>query len=131
MLNLGESPSEWPLIVRLIPKWHANAHTGPCRTTNSFDYTQGVANTDGEAPERHWSVMDALSRSTCEMGVGLRIDILNAHNSDFNIQKTFALCESVTKTSYIVLLTLCNSEAASNEVQASPFAQGRSYCRAA
>ncbi|KAI0763381.1 hypothetical protein BC629DRAFT_1273485, partial [Irpex lacteus] len=89
MVNLGESPSEWPLILRVVPKWHANAHTGPCRTLNSLLYMQGVGNTDGEAPERHWSVMDSLGRSTREMGLGLRIDIINAQKGDYNIQKTF------------------------------------------
>lgn len=91
---LRVSPQEWPTILHLVPKWHAPAHTGPCRWLNSFYYMPGVGMTDGEAPERRWSVLNALGRFIREMGFGHRQDTINDHNSDFNIQKLFRLGEA-------------------------------------
>lgn len=88
---LAFTPEKWPRILSLIPKWHAIAHTGVCRWLNSFYYTPGVGMTDGEAPERRWAILNAIGRSTREMGPGHRQDIINDHNSDHNIQKTFKI----------------------------------------
>lgn len=81
----------WPIIRRCIPKWHANAHSGICRWVNSFYYMPGVGQTDGEEPERKWSVMNLLARAIREMTSGHRQDILNHHYADYNIQKLFGL----------------------------------------
>lgn len=51
----------------------------------------GVGMTDGESPERRWSVLNLLGRSIREMGSGHRQDTLNAHFSDYNMQKLFGL----------------------------------------
>ncbi|KAH9934387.1 uncharacterized protein B0H18DRAFT_870111, partial [Fomitopsis serialis] len=81
----------WPAIRRCVPKWHLASHTGLCRFFFSFYYTPGVGNTDGESVERRWAVLNAIGRSVREMGPGHRQDVIDAHNSDFNAQKTFKL----------------------------------------
>lgn len=53
----------------------------------------GVGMTDGESPERRWSVLNLIGRSTREMGSGHRQDVLNTHFSDYNIQKVFGIGE--------------------------------------
>ena len=81
----------WPLIRRCIPKWHINAHKGACKWLNSFYFMPGVGQTDGEEPERKWSIMNLLGRAIREMTHGHRQDYLNHHFSDYNIQKLFRL----------------------------------------
>ncbi|PIL31916.1 hypothetical protein GSI_06620 [Ganoderma sinense ZZ0214-1] len=81
----------WPVIRRCVPKWHANAHKGVCRWVNSFYFMPGVGQTDGEEPERKWSVMNLLGRAIREMTSGHRQDTINHHYSDYNIQKLFKL----------------------------------------
>ncbi|KAK7677491.1 hypothetical protein QCA50_019497 [Cerrena zonata] len=87
----------WPLILRCVPKFHLNAHTGPCRWLNSFYYMPGAGMSDGEAVERRWSVLLAIVRSIREMGSGFRQDTLNMHTSDHNIQKVFRLATLLVK----------------------------------
>ncbi len=83
----------WPEIRRCVPKWHAPAHTGWCRWLMSFYYTPGVGQTDGEEPERRWSVLNAIGRIVREMLAGHRQDTINLHYADYNIQKMFGLSE--------------------------------------
>lgn len=83
----------WPLVLRCVPKFHLPAHTGICRYFHSFYYMPWVGMTDGEAPERRWSIINAIGRSVREMGPGHRQDIINEHNSDYNIQKVFKMGE--------------------------------------
>lgn len=91
LTRLSIFPDKWPKIISLVPKWHAFAHTGVCRWLNSFYYTPGVGMTDGEAPERRWAILNAIGRSTREMGPGHRQDTINDHNSDHNIRKLFKI----------------------------------------
>ncbi|KAI0081939.1 hypothetical protein K474DRAFT_1694643 [Panus rudis PR-1116 ss-1] len=66
--------------------------TGNCCWINSFYFMPGVGMTDGEAVERRWSTLLALTRSTREMpGSGFRYDTWNLHTSDHNIQKMFRI----------------------------------------
>ncbi|TFY52794.1 hypothetical protein EVJ58_g9813 [Rhodofomes roseus] len=81
----------WPIILRCVPKWHLSAHTGLCRYFCSFYYMPGVGNTDGKSLERRWAALNAIGRSVREMGPGHRQDVIDAHNSDFNVQKTFKI----------------------------------------
>ncbi|OJT09417.1 hypothetical protein TRAPUB_10785, partial [Trametes pubescens] len=87
----------WPHIVRCVPKWHLNAHTGICRWLNSFYFTPGSGQTDGEEPERRWSILNSIGRIVREMTGGHRQDILNMHYSDYNIQKMFGLALQLKK----------------------------------
>ncbi|KAF5313625.1 hypothetical protein D9611_010064 [Ephemerocybe angulata] len=82
----------WPtfltLLIVLIPKFHLPAHVEYCNRTYSFNLTKGVGRTDGEAPERGWSRMNAIAKSTAEMGPGMRRDTLDDHMADENWGKT-------------------------------------------
>ncbi|CAG8514381.1 11061_t:CDS:2 [Acaulospora colombiana] len=50
--------------------------------------TASAGRTDGEAIERTWSTHNHLSGSTSKMTPGFRLDTLELHFSDWNIQKT-------------------------------------------
>ncbi|KAF6758787.1 hypothetical protein DFP72DRAFT_807241 [Ephemerocybe angulata] len=76
------------VLLVLIPKFHLPAHVEYCNRTYSFNLTKGVGRTDGEAPERGWSRMNAVAKSTAEMGPGTRRDTLDDHMADENWDKT-------------------------------------------
>lgn len=65
------------VYVFLVPKFHLPAHVGSCQTLFSFNFTENVGRTDGEAPERGWSIYNPVSTSTREMGPGFRRDTLD------------------------------------------------------
>jgi hypothetical protein len=75
----------------LIPKFHLPAHIPKCHTAYSFNYTPGVARTDGEAPERGWAHINPTAMSTREMGPGHRQDTLDDHFGDWNWKKVIAM----------------------------------------
>lgn len=75
----------------LVPKFHLPAHVPRCRTSFSWNYTEGGARTDGEAPERGWAEINPLATSTKEMGPGSRRDTLDAHFGDYNWRKTIGM----------------------------------------
>lgn len=85
--------SDWPVIRRMLPKGHANAHKGICKYFYSPYYLLGIGNTDGESVERNWSLMNATGRSVREMTPGHRQDVIEAHNADTNIRKLFRTSE--------------------------------------
>ena len=85
--------NQFPLLRRVVPKYHAVGHKQNCRYLHSFYFMPGVGMTDGEAPERRWAYDNAIARSTREMGDGHRHDAMNFHTADYNIQKTFRICE--------------------------------------
>ncbi|GJE96005.1 hypothetical protein PsYK624_121980 [Phanerochaete sordida] len=91
------SGAVWPQIRRCVPKFHLPAHKGICRWINSFYYMPGVGMTDGESPERRWSVLNFIGRSIREMGIGHRLDTLNLHLGDYNIQKNFGIARQLAK----------------------------------
>jgi Kyakuja-Dileera-Zisupton transposase len=72
----------------LIPKFHLPAHIMACQTVFSFNFNRHVGRTDGEAPERGWSQINAAATSTAEMGPGHRRDTLDDHFGDINWRKT-------------------------------------------
>ncbi|KAF6746959.1 hypothetical protein DFP72DRAFT_822360 [Ephemerocybe angulata] len=81
-------PTFIKVLLVLIPKFHLPAHVEFCNRTYSFNLTKGVGRTDGEAPERGWSRMNAVAKSTAEMGPGSRRDTLDDHMGDENWTKT-------------------------------------------
>jgi Kyakuja-Dileera-Zisupton transposase len=78
-------------IVFLVPKFHLPAHIEYCHNNFSFNLTQYVANTDGEAPERGWSNDNDASYSTQEMGPGYRRDTLDDRFADDDHKKVIGL----------------------------------------
>lgn len=81
------SGSQAPEILFLVPKFHLPAHIADCQIRYSFNLTPGVGRTDGEAPERGWSAVNAVATSTREMGPGSRRDTLDDHFGDYNWRK--------------------------------------------
>ncbi|KAG1797493.1 uncharacterized protein HD556DRAFT_1431147 [Suillus plorans] len=78
-------------INYFVPKFHLAAHIEICQTQFSFNWTPGVGQTDGEAPERGWANINRVASSTKEMGPGARRDMLNDHFSDWNWKKVTGL----------------------------------------
>ena len=78
-------------VVTFIPKFHLPAHVRECQWKYSFNYIQGSARTDGEAPERGWSTLNAVASSTKEMGPGHRRDTLDDLIGDSNWKKKIGL----------------------------------------
>lgn len=86
-------PTYLTALTVLIPKFHLPAHVEYCHRTYSFNLTKGVGRTDGEAPERGWARMNDASKSTTEMGPGLRRDTLDDQFGDEAWQITKRLGE--------------------------------------
>ncbi|KAG2341292.1 hypothetical protein BDR05DRAFT_977042 [Suillus weaverae] len=73
-----------------VPKFHIAAHITTCQTNFSFNWTPGVSQTDGEAPEHGWSDINRIAASTKEMGPGTRREVLDDHFGDWNWKKVTA-----------------------------------------
>ncbi|KAF6742829.1 hypothetical protein DFP72DRAFT_859845 [Ephemerocybe angulata] len=81
-------PGALSSLTLLIPKFHLPAHIDFCNRTFSYNLTPGVGRSDGEAPERGWARINAVAKSTAEMGPGRRRDTLDDHFNDGNWKKT-------------------------------------------
>ncbi|KAG1809165.1 uncharacterized protein BJ212DRAFT_1302728 [Suillus subaureus] len=75
--------------------FHIAAHIESCQTQFSFNWTLGVGQTDGEAPEHGWANINRMASSMKEMGPGARCDTLNDHFSDWNWKKITALSKTM------------------------------------
>lgn len=75
----------------LVPKFHIAAHVPICQITYSHNYTPRVGRGNGEAPERGWEAVNAVAKSTKEMGPGARVDTLDDHFGDYNWRKITGL----------------------------------------
>lgn len=92
-------PETWPINSRssdvqlrfLVPKFHLPAHIDKCHQDFSFNYAPHVGRTEGEAPERGWAKINALSHSTKEMGPGSRQDTIEDHFNDMNWKKMIGM----------------------------------------
>ncbi|KAJ6619583.1 hypothetical protein B0H10DRAFT_2216646 [Mycena sp. CBHHK59/15] len=71
----------------LVPKFHLPAHIEACNLHFSFNLTQDVGQTNGEAPECGWAHANPLVSSTKEMGPGARRDTLDDHFNHLNHKK--------------------------------------------
>lgn len=78
-------------VTTLVPKFHLPAHIAECQWKYSFNYIKGVGRTDGEAPERSWSTLNAAASSTKEMGPGHRRNTLDDLIGDSNWKKFIGL----------------------------------------
>ncbi|KAG6873723.1 hypothetical protein C0992_008445, partial [Termitomyces sp. T32_za158] len=81
----------------LVPKFHLMAHIQKCQVDYSFNFTPHVGQTDGEAPERGWAAVNAVSNSTKEMGPGSRHDTLDDHFGDYNWRKIMTLSSTFVR----------------------------------
>ncbi|KIL55458.1 hypothetical protein M378DRAFT_90872, partial [Amanita muscaria Koide BX008] len=78
-------------IQYLVLKFHLPAHIQHCQANYSFNFTPYVGRTDGEAPERGWSAVNAVAGSTKQMGPGSRRDTLDDHFGDYNWRKVTSI----------------------------------------
>ncbi|KAI0743720.1 hypothetical protein C8Q80DRAFT_1122131 [Daedaleopsis nitida] len=72
-----------------IPKKHIRVH-GPDHNKFSFNFLPKVGRTYGEGIESHWSHMNPVAASTCEISLQLRHEVMNDHWSSWNWQKIVA-----------------------------------------
>ncbi|EMD32484.1 hypothetical protein CERSUDRAFT_118810 [Gelatoporia subvermispora B] len=86
----------FPKTLSVIGKFHLPAHTASCRYKFSYYWMPGAGMTDGEAPERIWSVLNGLAARTREMAAGHRHDIINDHHSDMNVRRVHTMARSLT-----------------------------------
>ncbi|KAF6764603.1 hypothetical protein DFP72DRAFT_986468 [Ephemerocybe angulata] len=84
-------------VIFLVPKFHLPAHVTACQLNFSFNLTPGVGRTDGEAPERGWSISNHLAASTREMGPGNRRDTLDDNFGDLNWTKTVGMAHTLAR----------------------------------
>lgn len=78
-----------PKVTWGLPVWHGKGHGLKCEEENSLKYQVGVGKTDGEGPERLWSVLNPMSFMTKEEHHGARHDdiedFINMHNHKKNL----------------------------------------------
>lgn len=74
-----------------IPQFHLEAHGRKCYSPYSLRLTQGVGRTEGEAPERGWSILGPAASQTKEMGPGGRHNVLDDICGFSNWRKTIYL----------------------------------------
>ncbi|KAK7023428.1 hypothetical protein VNI00_016734, partial [Paramarasmius palmivorus] len=91
-----EIPSNTKIIFK-VPKFHLPAHTEKCHAPYALEYTEGVGDTDGEAPERNWSELNVSARSLSMMTSGARFDTTDDICNDWNHEKTLDLAHSLLK----------------------------------
>ncbi|KAF8333824.1 hypothetical protein F5887DRAFT_1079836 [Amanita rubescens] len=84
-------------IQYLVPKFHLPAHIPHCQAHYSFNFTPHVGRTDGEAPERGWSAINAVANSTKQMGPGSRRDTLDDHFGDYNWRKIASIATFLSR----------------------------------
>ncbi|KAL0069538.1 hypothetical protein AAF712_003196 [Marasmius tenuissimus] len=85
------------LIIFKVPKFHLPVHTDVCLAPFSFNYTEGVGKTDGEAVERSWAWFNSCARSVSMMTAGARWDTMDDFTSYFNMRKMVGLQTSLIK----------------------------------
>jgi Kyakuja-Dileera-Zisupton transposase len=74
-------------MIGLIPKAHLRNHKYDCQFRFSFNYTDGVGLTCGEAIETGWVEGNQTAGSTKEMNAGHRHDTLDDFNNYYNFEK--------------------------------------------
>ncbi|KAK7045518.1 hypothetical protein VNI00_007350 [Paramarasmius palmivorus] len=100
--RMSKRPSHWHLpqdmsITFKVPKFHLPAHTEKCHAPYALEYTEGVGDTDGEAPERNWAELNVSARSLSMMTSGARFDTTDDICNDWNHEKTLDLANSLIK----------------------------------
>jgi hypothetical protein len=80
-------------IHTLVPKFHLQSHNEGCHSAFSFNFSKGMAQTDGEGVERNWDELNGQGPSTLEMLPGARWDTLDDCCAWVNWRKTMGLGE--------------------------------------
>lgn len=78
-------------IVFVVPAFHLEAHIESCKPLFSPRFTRWMAQTEFEAIERIWSVLNGAASSTKEMRPGHRRDTLDDFCGYANWMKTIRL----------------------------------------
>ncbi|KAL0571201.1 hypothetical protein V5O48_010766 [Marasmius crinis-equi] len=102
MFRMASFPSDMQLppemeIIFKVPKWHLIGHVLKCLVPFSFAYTEGVGRTDGEAPERCWSWLNAIARCASMMTAGARWDTMDDFANAWNYKKMVNLETSLLR----------------------------------
>lgn len=63
-------------VKTCLPVWHAKAHQLECEVAHTISFVEGAGVTDGEEPERQWSIYNKASYATREMGEVSRANFL-------------------------------------------------------
>ncbi|EEB94342.1 hypothetical protein MPER_06857, partial [Moniliophthora perniciosa FA553] len=84
-------------ITFKVPKFHLPAHIEKCYAPYALEFTEGVGDTDGEAPERNWSELNCSARSLSMMTAGGRFDTTDDICNDWNHEKTIDLSNALMK----------------------------------
>ncbi len=85
--------SFFPTTRMGVGKFHLPAHNAACRYKFAFQYLPGVGQTDGEALERIWSILNLLAARTREMAEGHRHDVINYFYGEMNTLRTLKIGE--------------------------------------
>ena len=93
-----------------VGKFHLPAHKASCREVHSMRLLPGVAQTDGEAQERVWSVLNPTSTWIKEMAAGHRHDTINEYHDATNEVRATTLRELCIMYRVVAYLTLATAE---------------------
>ncbi|KIJ40469.1 hypothetical protein M422DRAFT_173780, partial [Sphaerobolus stellatus SS14] len=74
-------------IRPLIPKFHLAAHIQTCQSPFAWNLLPGCAQADGEEIERVWAGHNDVGKSTKEMALGHRWDVLDSFFGNWNWRK--------------------------------------------
>ncbi|KAG1743664.1 uncharacterized protein EDB91DRAFT_1236671 [Suillus paluster] len=86
----------WSRMSKLPSAFHLDYNNKwPCQINFSFNFSQHVGHTDGEAPERGWANINPIASSTKEMGPGSRRDTFDDHFGDWNWKCVVQLANTV------------------------------------
>ncbi|KAJ3522971.1 hypothetical protein NM688_g8797 [Phlebia brevispora] len=96
----------FPRTTAGVGKFHLPSHKQECQYKYAFQLLPGVGQTDGEASERIWSNTNQVAPRAREMAEGHRLDTLNLHYSDMNVQRTHGLAKYLAGR-YITAMEEC------------------------
>ena len=94
-----------------LPVWHGDVHALKCKTSWSLHLQPGTAKTDGEAPERVWSIMNGMANDTKEMDAGNHHDHIEDRCDKHNFTKNMSLGMFASSSDAMLLLTFSLREA--------------------
>jgi hypothetical protein len=80
-----------PAVSFCVPKFHLLVHVKKCWGAYSFNFRKYVGRTDGEGPERLWSLLNPVANSVSMMTQGARYDTLDDFCNHNNWLKTVKL----------------------------------------
>ncbi|KAI0313614.1 hypothetical protein OF83DRAFT_1065188 [Amylostereum chailletii] len=96
------SPDELTLpkfkeILKGTGKWHIQGHVDTCLPKFSPSFIWGIGNVDGEIVETLWSLLNLIARSSHQMTLPLRAELMDAHMNNNNYKKMIGMGESLLR----------------------------------